>query len=78
LTPTRIAATNGTPWYENAWPWFIVILLGTSIVGSLTTVAIAYRHRDVDVRSATFVERDARADAEQADGIAQPDHGTGR
>jgi hypothetical protein len=41
---------KGTPWYLNSWPWFIVILLSISVVGSLATVVIAYRHRDVDVR----------------------------
>jgi len=40
----------GSPWYRNFWPWFIVLLLATSVVGSLVTVAIAYRHRDIDVR----------------------------
>ncbi len=40
----------GSPWYQNFWPWFIVVLLGISVVGSLVTVAIAYRGRDVDVR----------------------------
>jgi uncharacterized membrane protein YadS len=40
----------GTPWYRNFWPWFIVVMLAVSIIGSLVTVAIAYRHRDVDVR----------------------------
>ena len=41
---------SGTPWYLNSWPWFLVILLGVSIIASLVTVGIAYRHRDVDVR----------------------------
>lgn len=40
----------GSPWYQNFWPWFIVILLGLSVAGSLTSVAIAYRYRDIDVR----------------------------
>jgi hypothetical protein len=46
----------GSPWYRNFWPWFIVLLLGFSVVGSLVTVAIAYRHRDVDVRASEPVE----------------------
>ena len=46
----------GSPWYKNFWPWFIVILLGVSVIGSLVTVAIAYRHRDIDVRASTPVE----------------------
>lgn len=46
----------GTPWYQNFWPWFIVILLGISVVGSLVTVAIAYQHRDIDVRVGAGIE----------------------
>jgi hypothetical protein len=40
----------GAAWYRNRWPWFIVILLAVSVGGSLATVVIAYRHRDIDVR----------------------------
>jgi hypothetical protein len=47
---TSQTAAEGTPWYQNFWPWFIVILLGVSVVASLVTVAIAYHYRDVDVR----------------------------
>ena len=56
---------EGSAWYLNFWPWFIVGLLGVSVVASLATVVIAYRHRDVDVRasvapgSAPAVERGA-------------------
>ena len=46
----------GSPWYQNFWPWFIVILLGVSVAGSLLTVAIAYRYRDVDVRAGEKIE----------------------
>jgi hypothetical protein len=38
-----------TPWFHHFWPWFIVALLGISVLGSLTTVAIAYRYGDVEV-----------------------------
>jgi hypothetical protein len=53
---------HGTPWYQNFWPWFIVILLGVSVVGSLVTVAIAYQHRDIDVRSSRGVEASDSSD----------------
>jgi len=53
---TSKSAEVGSPWYQNFWPWFIVILLGVSVVGSLVTVAIAYHYRDVDVRVSTPVE----------------------
>ena len=36
-------------WYYHFWPWFIVGLLGVSVVGSLSTVVIAYRYGDVEV-----------------------------
>jgi hypothetical protein len=36
-------------WFYHFWPWFIVVLLGVSVVGSLCTVAIAYRYGDVEV-----------------------------
>jgi hypothetical protein len=38
------------PWYRHFWPWFVLGLLGTSIVGSLTTVYIAVSGRDPEVR----------------------------
>jgi hypothetical protein len=46
----------GSPWYKNSWPWFIVGLLTFSVVGSLLTVAIAYRTRDIDVRKRPPIE----------------------
>ncbi len=49
-------AEAGSAWYYHFWPWFIVILLGLSVVGSLFTVAIAYQYRDVDVRKGARVE----------------------
>lgn len=69
-----VRASSGTPWYRNSWPWFIVILLSVSVVGSLATVVIAFRHRDVDIRSvqshsapgsgtAHVVESDGSADS---------------
>jgi hypothetical protein len=57
----------GTPWYQNFWPWFIVILLGISVIGSLVTVAIAYQHRDIDVRDGTGAEGSYPSDRESRD-----------
>ena len=45
-------APIGRPWYVQFWPLFLVFLMVASIGGSLATVAIAYRHADVDVRTA--------------------------
>ena len=42
-------AEVGRPWYQNTWPWFIVILLAVSVVASLATVYIAFKHRDVEI-----------------------------
>lgn len=47
---------QGAPWYVQFWPWFIVGLLTVSVVGSLFTVAIAYRARDTEIRREPFVE----------------------
>ena len=56
---TSKEAEYGSPWYQNFWPWFIVGLLGVSVVGSLMTVVIAYRNSDVDVRRIIPVEAPA-------------------
>jgi len=49
----------GAPWYRQFWPWFIVGMLGVSVVGSLSTVAIALLGADPEVRRDYVV--DARA-----------------
>lgn len=45
-----MTATLPLPWYRHFWPWFVLGLLGTSVVGSLTTVYIAVSGRDPEVR----------------------------
>jgi len=37
---------SGLPWYRFFWPWFIVIILTTSVVAALVTVVIAFRNKD--------------------------------
>lgn len=54
---TPLAA--GAPWYRQFWPWFIVGLLGVSVVGSLSTVAIALRGADPEVRRDYVVDAKA-------------------
>lgn len=44
-----MSAAAGLPWYRHFWPWFVVGLLGVSVVGSLTTVYIAVSGRDPEV-----------------------------
>lgn len=53
------AISQGEPWYRQFWPWFIVGLLGVSVVGSLTTVFIAVRGADPDVRGEWNVDAKA-------------------
>jgi hypothetical protein len=36
----------GLPWYRFFWPWFIVILLTSSVVAALATVVFAVRNQD--------------------------------
>jgi len=61
-----------TPWYQHFWPWFIVVLMGVSIAASLWTVAIAYRHRDVEVRASVRHTRPADQRASIPDRTAPP------
>lgn len=37
---------QGGPWYQYFWPWFIVILLGTTVVAGISTVYIAISGAD--------------------------------
>jgi len=34
------------PWYHYFWPWFIVVLLGTTVLAGIVTVIIAVRGAD--------------------------------
>jgi hypothetical protein len=63
---------TGAPWYRCFWPWFIVVLLGTSVAGSIATAVIAISGRDALVRDDWYrdgmavnrrIEREARAGA---------------
>ena len=42
-------ASAGGPWYQYFWPWFIVILLAVSVLGSLATVYVAFINRDEEI-----------------------------
>ena len=41
-------STQATPWFHHFWPWFIVLLLGISVIASLYTVSLAYRLGDLE------------------------------
>lgn len=73
------AAPIGAPWFVQFWPVFIAVLMAVSIVASLATVAIAYRHADVDVRIAERVGTAApEAGAQTFDDSAQDEPGSPR
>lgn len=59
----------GSPWYRNFWPWFLVILMGVSVLASLGTVVVAYRYADVDVRHHDRIDRAVLAPATSADEV---------
>jgi hypothetical protein len=41
-----VDASHSGPWYRHFWPWFIVVLLGTTVVAGISTVVIAFRGAD--------------------------------
>jgi len=53
---------TSSAWYHHFWPWFIVGLLGVSVVASLATVAIAVHYGDVEVERTPVVRGADRAD----------------
>ncbi len=61
--PSDAAPPTGAPWFVQFWPVVIAVLMAVSVLASLTTVVIAYRHADVDVR---LDERDGRHVTEAA------------
>lgn len=44
----KTSAVVPSPWYQHFWPWFIVLLLGISVIASLYTVSLAYRLGDIE------------------------------
>jgi hypothetical protein len=56
------------PWYRFFWPWFLVMLLGTSVVGGISSVVIAFRNQDSLVRDDYYSDGQAinrRLESEQ-------------
>lgn len=50
------AAGDGSPWYRHFWPWFIVVLLGSSVAAGIATVVIAFRNADALVQDDYYRE----------------------
>lgn len=50
VVPLRPPAREGRPWYRQFWPWFLIALPATSVVGSIVTLVIAVRNADSLVR----------------------------
>ncbi len=46
----QASTPTSTPWYKQFWPWVVIGLPLTSVVAGLTTVVIAFAHRDSLVR----------------------------
>ena len=46
----RAAQADGAPWYRQFWPWFLIALPASSVLGGIITVIIAVRHGDTLVR----------------------------
>lgn len=72
------------PWYVHSWPWFIVCLLGTTVMAGLTTVYIAVEGADSIVVDDYYkagkainlaLERDREAALREAQATVQFDTG---
>jgi len=50
----RVIALPGSvpaqPWYRQFWPWFLIAVLGLSVVASFAMLVVAVRHADSLVR----------------------------
>lgn len=50
VIPLRPGVASGAPWYRQFWPWFLIALPATSVLGSIVTLVIAVRNADSLVR----------------------------
>lgn len=67
----RAELRQAGPWYQHFWPWFIVLLLGSTVVAGISTVFIAFRGADSLVaddyyREGKAINRTLAADREAA------------
>ena len=57
-----VDVSDSEPWYRYFWPWFLIALLGSSVLGGVVTVILAFGGRDSLVRDdwyrdGTFINR---------------------
>jgi len=53
--PTR-ERPHPLPWYRFFWPWFIVVLLTTTVLSGIWTAVVAFQHADPLVRDDYYRE----------------------
>lgn len=39
-------AASSTPWYRQFWPWFVIALLSSAVIGSVTSAYLAIHFSD--------------------------------
>ncbi len=47
MTESRRAGESAAPWYRHLWPWIVIGLVGSAVVGSLTSAYLAVHTDDV-------------------------------
>jgi hypothetical protein len=43
----RASSPETEPWYRHPWPWAIIVLLGSAVVGSFLSAYLAVSHPEV-------------------------------
>lgn len=59
LSPPSSKASDERPWYRQFWPWFLIMLPATSVVGGIALVIIAVKNADDVVADSWY--KDGRA-----------------
>lgn len=60
MNASRHAEANGLPWYRVGTMWLVVLLLGTTVVASISLVATALRHPDTHLTVPDDVPRPSK------------------
>ncbi|MGA8706989.1 MAG: hypothetical protein WB646_08380 [Steroidobacteraceae bacterium] len=40
------SASPSSPWYRQFWPWFIIVLLSSAVLGSVASAYLAVHYPD--------------------------------